>query len=181
MRKTISLLLVLTMIFSYATGCGEKAEDHDEVTITLAAAASLEDSFVNKLIPMFQDKYPWITVKGTYDSSGKLQTQIEEGLAADVFMSAATRQMSALVNSGFIATDSVVDLLENEIVLIAPINSNTTVTSFNDIGNANIIAIGDPASVPAGQYAQESLTNLGIWDSIQPKLSLGTNVTEVLN
>ena len=59
-----------------------------------------------------------MTVKGTYDSSGKLQTQIEEGLEADVFMSAATQQMDALTEEGFVDGESVTDLLENQIVLI---------------------------------------------------------------
>ena len=78
-------------------------------------------------------------------------------------------------------SDSIVDLLENKIVLITPTGIESTVTSFEEIGNAASIALGDPESVPVGQYAQEALTNLGLWDSIQPKVSFGTNVTEVLN
>ena len=89
--------------------------------------------------------------------------------------------MTALTESGLIDADSVVDLLENEIVLIAPIDSDTQIASFETIVDAESIAIGDPASVPAGQYAEEALTNLGVWDQIQDKASLGTNVTEVLN
>ena len=53
--------------------------------------------------------------------------------------------------------------------------------AFEDIEKASSIALGDPASVPAGQYAEEALTSLGIWDRIQDKVSFGTNVTEVLN
>ena len=147
----------------------------------VAAAASLENAYVNELIPMFNEQYPWITIEGTYDSSGKLQTQIEEGLEAGVFMSAATKQMTALAEAGLIDENSVVELLENEIVLIAPIDSDTTIASFEDIGQAETIALGDPASVPAGQYAEEALTTLGVWEAIQPKVSFGTNVTEVLN
>lgn len=156
-------------------------EEHESVTMLLAAAASLEDSYKNTLIPMFQDLYPWITVDGTYDSSGKLQTQIEEGLEASVFMSAAMKQMTALEDGGMIDPSTVVQLLENEIVLIAPIDSDTDIDSFERIGEAATIALGDPESVPAGQYAQEALTSLGVWDEIQSKVSLGTNVTEVLN
>ena len=183
MKKTLSLLITAVLIVSFAAGCGSgsSSEDHDPVTITIAAAASLEDTYKNKLIPLFNEKYPWITVECTYDSSGKLQTQIEEGLQADIFMSAAEKQMTALSESGLINPESVVNLLENEIVLIAPVNSQTTVKSFSEIGNAETIAIGDPASVPAGQYAQEALTSLGVWDAIQSKTSFGTNVTEVLN
>ncbi|MDL2253090.1 molybdate ABC transporter substrate-binding protein [Ruminococcaceae bacterium OttesenSCG-928-I18] len=155
--------------------------DQEPVEIMLAAAASLEDSYVNQLIPLFQEQYPWVTVTGTYGSSGNLQTQIEEGMAADVFMSAATKQMDALVEGGFIEESSVVDLLENEIVLIAPADADTSISSFEQITEAQTIAIGDPESVPAGQYAEEVLTNLGLWDQVQPSLTLGTDVTQVLN
>ena len=146
------------------TGADAKAEAAmgQETEILVAAAASLKNAYEEELIPMFQDKYPGVTVKGTYDSSGKLQTQIEEGLEADVFMSAA-------------------NLLENKIVLIVPSDSDSGFTRFEDIEKAESIALGDPASVPVGQYSEEALTSLGIWDKIQDKVSFGTNVTEVLN
>lgn len=153
----------------------------EETEILVAAAASLKNAYEEELIPMFEAQYPGVTVKGTYDSSGKLQTQIEEGLEADVFMSAAKKQMKALDEEGMIDSDSIVDLLENKIVLIVPTGSDKGIQSFEDIGKADSIALGDPASVPAGQYSEEALTNLGLWDQIQDKTSFGTNVTEVLN
>lgn len=153
----------------------------EETEILVAAAASLKNAYEKELIPMFEEQYPGVTVKGTYDSSGKLQTQIEEGLEADVFMSAAKKQMKALDEEGMIDSDSIVDLLENKIVLIVPTGSDKGIQSFEDIVKADSIALGDPASVPAGQYSEEALTNLGLWDQIQDKTSFGTNVTEVLN
>lgn len=156
-------------------------EDTEKTEILVAAAASLKNAYEEELIPMFEEENPGITVTGTYDSSGKLQTQIEEGLEADVFMSAATKQMKALQEKGMIAEDTVTELLENKIVLIVPSGSAGEWKAFEDIEKAESIALGDPASVPAGQYAQEALTSLGIWDGIQDKVSFGTNVTEVLN
>lgn len=155
--------------------------DLGDQSILVAAAASLKNAYEDKLIPMFEEQYPGVTVEGTYDSSGKLQTQIEEGLEADVFMSAATKQMKALDEEGMIASDTIVNLLENKIVLIVPAGSDSKMDSFEKIGDAASIALGDPESVPAGQYAKEALTNLNVWDSIQDKVSFGTNVTEVLN
>ena len=159
----------------------EEKADLGEQSILVAAAASLKNAYEDELIPMFEEQYPGVTVEGTYDSSGKLQTQIEEGLEADVFMSAAVKQMKALDEEGMIASDTIVDLLENKIVLIVPAGSDSKIDSFEKIGDAASIALGDPESVPAGQYAKEALTNLNVWDSIQDKVSLGTNVTEVLN
>ncbi len=159
----------------------EAKADLGEQSILVAAAASLKNAYEDELIPMFEEQYPGVTVEGTYDSSGKLQTQIEEGLEADVFMSAATKQMKALDEEGMIASDTIVNLLENKIVLIVPAGSDSQIDSFEKIGDAASIALGDPESVPAGQYAKETLTNLNVWDSIQDKVSFGTNVTEVLN
>lgn len=205
-RKIVSLLLVSAMTAVLAAGCGSSEENvdasdssqseteadtqeegqeesgEDEKTeILVAASASLEYAYEDELIPMFEEQNPDITVSGTYDSSGKLQTQIEEGMEADVFMSAATKQMDALTEEGMIEEDSVTDLLENKIVLITSADSQLELSSFEDITKADTIAIGDPASVPVGQYSEEALTNLGLWDQVLAKASLGTNVTEVLN
>lgn len=198
-RNKISRLLAVSMsvclLAAGVTGCSSSQEDSadqtaeentsetegEETEILVAAAASLEYAYEEELIPMFEEENPGVTVKGTYDSSGKLQTQIEEGLEADVFMSAATQQMDALTEEGFIDGDSVTDLLENQIVLITTAENELGLAEFTDITKADTIAIGDPASVPAGQYAQEALTSLGIWDEVLAKSSLGINVTEVLN
>ena len=171
--------MTAVMVSGALAGCGSGAGQKTEILV--AAAASLKNAYEEELIPMFEAQYPGVTVKGTYDSSGKLQTQIEEGLEADVFMSAAKKQMKALDEEGMIDSDSIVDLLENKIVLIVPTGSDKGIQSFEDIVKADSIALGDPASVPAGQYSEEALTNLGLWDQIQDKTSFGTNVTEVLN
>lgn len=179
MKKLMMRLLVAAMAVCAVSGCA--SDTKEEETILVAAAASLKNVYEEELIPMFEEKYENVTVEGTYDSSGKLQTQIEEGIDADIFMSAATTQMTALDEEGLIASDTIVNLLENKIVLIVPSDSQLNLTSFEDIATVDSIALGDPESVPAGQYAKEALTNLNIWDSIQSKVSFATNVTEVLN
>ena len=154
----------------------------DGKEVNLAAAASLKNVDDEKLIPMFEEKYPGATVTPTYASSGDLQTQIENGLETDVFMSAANKQMNALAEEGLIDNDTNLQFLENKVVLIVPADSDAKISSFDDLKDLDgTIAIGDPESVPAGQYAEEVLTNLGIWDAVQSKLSLGTDVTSVLN
>ena len=158
------------------------AGDDSEGEVNLAAAASLKNVYDEKLIPMFNEKYPNIKVTPTYASSGDLQTQIENGLEADIFMSASNKQMNALADEDLIDNSTNVQTLENKVVLIVPKDSDSNITSFEDLKDVEgTIAIGDPESVPAGQYAKEVLTNLGIWDSVESKLSLGTDVTAVLN
>ncbi|MCR5685468.1 MAG: molybdate ABC transporter substrate-binding protein [Lachnospiraceae bacterium] len=195
-KKTIAVLLVVAMMLCLASCSKYKVGSKDDgngggadsvaesVVLTLAAAASLKNAFENDLIPAFSKQYPGITIQGTYDSSGKLQTQIEEGLEADIFFSAAVKQMNALEEKGLIDSASRKELLENKIVLIISDDENADdgkFHQFTDIVKADMIAIGDPESVPAGQYAKEALTSLGIWDEVSAKVSLGTNVTEVLN
>ena len=179
--ETETIAAETTAAETEAESKAEAKADLGEQSILVAAAASLKNAYEDELIPMFEEQYPGVTVEGTYDSSGKLQTQIEEGLEADVFMSAATKQMKALDEEGMIASDTIVNLLENKIVLIVPTGSDSKIDSFEKIGDAASSALGDPESVPAGQYAKEALTNLNVWDSIQDKVSFGTNVTEVLN
>ena len=97
-------------------------------------------------------------------------------------MSAGNKQMNKLVNESLIDNSTNIQFLENKVVLIVPKDSDLNISSFEDLKNVDgNIAMGDPSSVPAGQYGKEVLTNLGVWDSVESKLSLGTDVTAVLN
>lgn len=179
MKKSYGALMAAAMaaVVLTVSGC-QKNEDQ---TIMVAAAASLENCMTKELIPLFEKNNPGIKISGTYDSSGKLQTQIEEGAEVDVFFSAASKQMNALKEKGLMEDSTIVDLLENKIVLIAPTANVSNYKEFGDITKASMLAIGDPESVPAGQYAKEAMETLGLWDEMQGRMSLGTNVTEVLN
>ena len=169
-------------LFDFLGGNNSSNSNLTGQEVNLAAAASLKNVYDQKLIPMFEQKYPGVKVTPTYASSGDLQSQIENGLEADVFMSAANKQMNALANKSLINNDTNVQFLENKVVLIVPKDSSANISSFDDLKKVNgTIAIGDPASVPAGQYGKEVLTNLGIWNATESKMSLGTSVTAVLN
>ena len=169
-------------LFDFLGGNNNTNSNLSGQEVNLAAAASLKNVYDQKLIPMFEQKYPGVKVTPTYASSGDLQSQIENGLEADVFMSAANKQMNALANKSLINNDTNVQFLENKVVLIVPKDSSANISSFDDLKKVNgTIAIGDPASVPAGQYGKEVLTNLGIWNATESKMSLGTSVTAVLN
>lgn len=159
----------------------EASETAEQTELLVAAAASLQYVMENDIGPAFEKANPDIKVKFTFDSSGKLQTQIEQGADADVFFSAGKKQVKALVEEKLMDEDSVADLLENKITLICPAGTDPKVTGFEDITEADVIALGDPESVPVGQYAKEALENLGLWEEASKKASFGTNVTEVLS
>ncbi len=153
----------------------------EPVELTVSAAASLTDALI-KLQEIYKDKQPHVTLTFNMGPSGQLQQQIEQGAPADVFISAAQKQMNTLDEKDLIVKDTRVDILRNELVLIAAKDS-TIVTSIEDLKKDEVkhIGIGSPESVPAGQYAKESLTALGLWDTLGSKLVEGQNVRAVLS
>lgn len=165
-----------TMMFG-TTMVSAEAELKGEVYAFIAA--SLNNS-MGEIQKDFNETYPDVEILFNADSSGTLQTQIEEGARCDIFFSAATKQMDALVDEGLAQKDSVVDLLENKVVLIKPKDGETKVTGFENITDAANLALAGE-SVPVGQYSREIFENLGIMDEVnQMEINEGKNVTDVL-
>lgn len=159
------------------SGCGgEKRE------LTILAAASLTD-VCGELKTEYETSHPGVTLQFSYGASGALQSQIEEGAPADVFFSAGTKQMDALKEEGLMDTDSVVELLENKIVLVVPADREGGPASFEDAAaeGVSMVALGEPESVPAGQYAREVFESLGIWQQVEAKANYGSDVRTVLS
>ena len=147
--------------------------------VLISAAASLTDC-LSEMGKKYNENQPGVTVTFNFGSSGALQQQIEQGAPADIFFSAAARQMNALKDGGLMLNDTITDLIVNEIALVVP-KGNSKIT-FSDLGADGIksIAIGDPGSVPAGQYATEIFAHLGIDAAVESKLILGKDVRQVL-
>ena len=154
----------------------------EKVELTILAAASLTD-VCNELKVRYEAENPYVTVNFSYGASGALQSQIEEGCPADVFMSAAVKQMDALANEGLMDTDSITNLLENKVVLIVPKESDIDISSFEDVATDKVtmIGLGEPSSVPVGQYSEEIFESLGILDEVQAKANYGSDVRTVLS
>lgn len=150
-------------------------------SLLVAAAASLQNA-LEEIDPLFESAYSGIAVSYNFAASGPLQQQIEQGAPVDLFISAAARQMDALQEKNLIVANTRQNLLTNNLVLIVPSNSTLGLTSFRQLTNANVrrISIGEPRSVPVGQYAEELLKNLNIWEQIQPKFVYGNSVRNVL-
>jgi len=178
MKKIISVVLVAMLCVALLAACHKKQEP---VTLNVFAAASLTES-LNEIAALYKAKEPDVTLSFNFDSSGKLQTQIENRAEADLFLSAGVKQMDALVKGGFVDTDTKKDLLINKVVLIVPGNSKKDIVSYNDVATSKVslISLGN-SSVPCGQYAEEIFKSLGIWDAIQSKISFGENVKEILS
>ena len=198
MKKKISWLVVSCLILAlFLVGCGQStqqpAANSDQSSqaqnqtpaqpteIMVSAAASLKNS-LDELQKDYQTKNPNIKLTIVYGASGTLQQQIENGAPVDLFISAGKSQVDALDKKNLIDKDTRVDLLGNDLVLITG-KDNTTITSIDDLTKSSVthIAIGTPSSVPAGQYAQDALTNLKLWDTLQSKFVQAKDVTTVLN
>jgi molybdate transport system substrate-binding protein len=151
-------------------------------TLLVAAAASLQN-VLEQLDPIFESANATVKVDYTFAASTPLQKQIEQGAPADVFISAATKPMAALQSKDLILTDTRRNLLTNTLVLIVPSNSALELTDFNQLTQSTVqkISIGEPRSVPAGQYAEELFRNLKILESLRSKLVYGNSVRNVLS
>ncbi|OEF95965.1 molybdate ABC transporter substrate-binding protein [Desulfuribacillus alkaliarsenatis] len=192
MKRGIVLFLVSPIIvIGILIGCSERNHETEGLeglpvpvegrSITVSAASSLKDA-MNAIQAAYVKHNPELNIIINMGSSGQLQQQIEQGAPVDIFISAAQRQMNALADKGFIVTDSRVNLVRNEIVVIAHKDANM-VTSFEDLASPQVrfIGIGNPESVPAGSYAKEALETMELWDSLKDKLVHTLNVRQVLS
>jgi molybdate transport system substrate-binding protein len=194
MKLSAVVLLLAIPIFFLSSACGtgiEGADDRqdssdrqpDKVNLTISAAASLKDALL-ELQGLYAEEKPEVELTLNFGSSGSLQKQIEEGAEVDIFISAAEKQMKALQEKGLIDEGSLKTLLGNSIVLVIPSDADG-IKDFGDLSsNENIkkIALGEPGSVPAGQYGEEALKSMGSYDSIKSKdkFVYGKDVKEVL-
>ncbi|HAP31799.1 MAG TPA: molybdate ABC transporter substrate-binding protein [Firmicutes bacterium] len=194
--KKAHLCLIISLLIILLSGCGggseapaappagEQADRQAEIIpqeLTISAAASITD--VLEELKLYYEEKSVHTLVMNYGSSGALQQQIEQGAPADVFISAAERQMNALQEQGLIYTESRVDLLENDVVLIVPAaRADKGIQNFASLAGeaVRLLAIGNPESVPAGRYAKEALSSLGLWETLEQKLVLAKDVRQVL-
>ncbi len=177
---------------SSASGSGTAAAGAKRRTLTVFAAASLTEA-LQQIGRQFERRHAGVTVKFNFDSSGTLCTQIAEGAKADVFFSAAEKQMDQLdggldgqEGAGMVDHATRVDLLQNKVVLCVPDGNPKHVQSFDDLAKALaahevLMAMGN-ADVPVGQYTQRILAHFGLDESALAQagcISYGSNVKEV--
>lgn len=179
-KKILTVMLAGVMVAGMSAGSVQAATTEDASgDLHVFIAASLANA-MDEIQKDFNEEYPNVNILFNADSSGTLQTQIEEGSRCDIFFSAASKQMDALVDEELAKKDSVVDLLENKVVLIKPKDGETKVTGFENITDAKNIALAGE-DVPVGQYSREIFKNLGIEDDVNKmEINEGKNVTDVL-
>lgn len=149
--------------------------------IRVAAAISLKDAITE--VAKAYEATTGDHVELAFGSSGQLMSQIRSGAEIDLFLSAAVEQVDALAKDGLVDLATRRDVVGNTLVLVVPAEANAAPSSFADLASATVqkIAVGEPKTVPAGQYARQALASLKLDAAIAAKLVYGTNVRQVLN
>lgn len=154
-------------------------EVFDDTTVTVFAAKSL-NSVMEMLISEYNKTQPNVKLVGSYDSSGTLMTQIEEGASCDVFFSAAAKQMDQLEGENLLVEGTRHNIVNNQVCVVTYEGSNTEVTGLEDLNKASSIALAD-GSVPVGKYTREALVNAGILEKADDVSAITTQqVSEAL-
>ncbi len=172
--KRVAPFAVLLLLM---TAAAAQAQD-----VTLSVAISMKDA-VEELGRGFMAARPGVTLRYNFGSSGELQKQIEAGAPIDLFISAGQRQMDELQAKNLIVAGSRRIFARNVLTVIKPSDSRIDIATPADLLDARVtkIVIGNPKTVPVGQYSEESLRALGLWDRLQPKLVFSENVRQALD
>lgn len=193
MKKLVSLTLALLFVLSFAA-CGGKK---DTVELHVFAAASMTET-LDRIIALYKDVTPAVTITPNYDSSGTLLTQIKEGADCDLFISAAPKQMNALDGSlagdteknpdglDMLAEGTRIDLLENKVTLVVPEGNPKDIQTYDQLAQlltagGVFLAMGN-SNVPVGQYTQKIFTYYNLEEDALASsgvLTYGSNVKEV--
>jgi molybdate transport system substrate-binding protein len=151
-------------------------------TITVSAAISLKNAFED-IGKLYMSQHKDAKVSFNFGASGDLAKQITGGAPVDVFASAAQKDMDQIEKSGFVLAGTRTNFAGNSLVLIVPVAAKISVNSFEYLTSSQVkkIAIGNPKSVPAGRYAEETLQYYEIYEGVKGKLVFSENARQVLD
>ncbi len=178
MKRIAPWIVALVLILTVSGGLAAVAQAQE---MLLSVAVSLKDA-TEELGRQFQGGHPGVRLQYNFGASGDLQKQIEAGAPVDAFISAGQRQIDELEKKGLLRPGSRRVFARNALTLIVPQDSRLDLRGPADLLRPQVqrVVIGNPKTVPAGQYAEESLRNLGLWDSLSPKLVFAENVRQAL-
>jgi molybdate transport system substrate-binding protein len=178
--RRFNRIVILVICSTFSLVCTGAVSAASEITVSVAL--SLKTPF-EEIGRSCEKKHPGTKVNFNAAASGVLQKQIEAGAQADVFASASPKEMDALEAGGLLIRGTRADFASNSVVMIAPVKSQLQIRSFNDLRKKEVkrVAIGNPATVPAGKYAEGVLRHFGVWDAIKDKLVFAENVRQVMD
>lgn len=173
-RAVASLLVVAALLAAGVPAAGAQE-------LTFSVAVSMKDA-IEELGRDFVRTRPGVTLRYNIGSSGELGKQIEAGAPVDLFVSAAERQMDELERAGLVVRGTRHVFTRNVLTVIVPLDAGVELARPAALLDAQVkrLVIGNPKTVPAGQYAEESLRALGLLDRVRGKLVYAENVRQAL-
>ncbi|HWE01406.1 MAG TPA: molybdate ABC transporter substrate-binding protein [Tepidisphaeraceae bacterium] len=176
-RKIAACAHVLALVAILIPGASAASAE----SINVSAAVSMKESLTEIAGRYEADTHDQVLL--VFGSSGQLAAQIKNGAPVDVFISAAQKEVDDLTHAGVVADIKPRLVAANELVLIVPADSRIGLSSFDQLKDAAIkrIAVGEPKTVPAGQYAMQVLTGMKLAADLAPRLVYGSNVRQVLD
>jgi molybdate transport system substrate-binding protein len=161
-----------------AVGCGTGEADTPQLVVS--AASSLAE-VVTRLAARYREVDPSVAIVTNLAASGTLLQQIRQGAGVDVFLSASDREMSVLRDEALVEPGSVTLVASNELVMAVPAEAAGP-TEMAELSGPAVarVALGAPASVPAGEYGREMLLHLGLWEAVQGKVVFASSVRHAL-
>jgi molybdate transport system substrate-binding protein len=173
--KSIIMLLLGAMIIWPAPALADQE-------LIVSAAASLTNA-MKEAAGQFEATHPGTKILCNFGASGSLLQQIAHGAPVDVFAAADQKTMNQAQEKGFIVAASRKNFVSNNLVLIVPLDSQLALGSLQDLAKPEVkrVAVGNPATVPAGRYAQEALVKAGLWDQLMPRFIPAESVRQVLD
>jgi molybdate transport system substrate-binding protein len=171
------IVSAICLVIVLLTGVSVGAEE-----LVVSVAISMKEA-VEEIGRGFVQGRAGVTLRHNFGGSGELQKQIEAGAPVDVFIAAAQRQMDELQQKGLIVPATRRVFARNVLTVVKPIDSGLDLSKPADLLDTRVrrIVIGNPRTVPVGQYAEESLRTLGLWERLLPKLVLAENVRQALD
>jgi molybdate transport system substrate-binding protein len=150
--------------------------------LIVSAAASLTNA-LREVAGQFEQAHPGTRVLCNFAASGTLLQQMAKGAPVDVFAAADQKTMNQAQEKKLILPGTRKNFVSNRLVLIVPLDSKLVLHDLQDLTNPEVkrIAVGNPASVPAGRYTQEALGQAGLWERLAPKFILAESVRQVLD
>src|SRR2546426_6951140 len=150
--------------------------------LTLSVAISMKDA-IEELGRVFPRVGRGVVLRPNLGAAGGLSKQIGAGAPVDLFISAAARQMDELETKGLLVPGSRRVFARNVLVAVKPADSSLDLARPADLLDPRVkrIVIGNPKTVPVGQYTEESLRALGLWDRVRGKLVFAENVRQALD
>ena len=158
--KKLLVYILFALLASGTLACQPAPVDQASAqSITVFAAASLTESF-GELAALFEESHPNTDVILNFAGSNTLRAQIDNGAPADVFASANTKEMDALVASGLVAEGAPQVFLHNRLVIIAPAENAANLTLFEEIARPDLKLVFAAEEVPVGRYTRQMLANV---------------------